>query len=102
MRIVFMGTPDFAAPTLCALVEAGHEISLVVTQPDRAKGRGRKTLATPCKVAAEEPGLPVFQPVRLHDPGVMEKLKEAAPEAIVVAAYGEVLKPEVLKLPPRG
>ncbi len=102
MRLVFMGTPEFAAPTLCALAEAGHEISLVVTQPDRARGRGRKTLATPCKVAAQGPGLAVFQPVRLHDPGVIEKLTEAAPEAIVVVAYGELLKPEVLNLPSLG
>jgi len=102
MRVVFMGTPDFSVPTLQALVQAGHELTAVVTQPDRPRGRGKKEAAPPVKVAAQAFQLPVFQPQRVRDPEFLEVLKRLAPEIIVVAAYGRILPPAILDLPVYG
>ncbi|MEA4892362.1 MAG: methionyl-tRNA formyltransferase [Peptococcaceae bacterium] len=102
MRVVFMGTPEFAAKALEALVEAGYELPLVVTQPDRRAGRGNKLAFSDVKAKALQLGLEVYQPDRIRAPEVLERLREAAPEAIVVAAYGRILPPEILELPPLG
>ncbi len=97
-----MGTPDFAVPSLAALLEAGHEVAAVYTQPDKPKGRGHKLQPPPVKVLAEEKGIPVLQPTTLRTPEAAETLRAFAPELIVVAAYGKILPPEILRIPPRG
>ena len=103
MRIVFMGTPDFAVPSLKALVEAGHEVVGVFSQPDKPVGRHQNKLQpTPVKVCAQAHNIPVFQPQTLRDGEALALLKELAPELIVVAAYGKVLPDEILALPPKG
>ena len=103
MRIVFMGTPDFAVPSLEALVGAGHEVVGVFSQPDRPVGRHQNKLQpTPVKVCAQAHGIPVFQPEKLRDGTALAVLKELAPELIVVAAYGRVLPDDILALPPKG
>lgn len=100
-RVVFMGSADFAVPSLRALVTAGYDVALVVTRADKPKGRGRILSETPVKQEARILGLPVFQPLTLRKPEVVETLREARPDLIVVAAYGRILPPEVLALPPR-
>ena len=102
MRIVFMGTPDFAVPTLTALIEAGHEVVLAVTQPDKPKGRGKAVLMTPVKEKAIEYEIPVYQPVKVRDPEFVELLKTMAPDAIVVVAFGQILPKSILDLPKYG
>ena len=103
MRIVFMGTPDFAVPSLNALVEAGHDVCGVFSQPDKPVGRHQNKLkATPVKECALSHNIPVFQPVTVKDGTAFEILKELNPELIVVAAYGRVLPEEILNLPPKG
>lgn len=103
MRIVFMGTPDFAVGSLQALCESGkHEILAVVTQPDRPKGRGNKLLQTPVKEYALEHGLTVYQPQKVKTPEFVELLHELQPELIVVAAFGQFLSKEILELPKYG
>ena len=102
MRIVFMGTPDFAVPSLEALLAAGHEVCGVFTQPDKPKNRGRKLLPPPVKVTAQSHDIPVFQPTQLRDGSALEELRALAPELIVVAAYGRILPQEILDLPPKG
>lgn len=103
MRIVFMGTPDFAVGSLQALCESGkHEIVGVVTQPDRPKGRGNKMLMTPVKEYALEQGLTVYQPQKVKTPEFVQTLRELQPELIVVAAFGQFLSREILELPPHG
>lgn len=103
MRIVFMGTPDFAVGSLQALCESGkHEIVGVVTQPDRPKGRGKKMLMTPVKEYALEQGLTVYQPQKVKTPEFVQTLRELQPELIVVAAFGQFLSREILELPPHG
>jgi methionyl-tRNA formyltransferase len=102
MRIVFMGTPSFAAIPLRALAAAGHEIVGVVTQPDRAAGRSKTPQAPPVKVAAVELGVPVLQPATLKDDAVVEMLRSLQPDVGVVAAYGEILRKNVLDIPPLG
>lgn len=102
MRILFMGSPAFAAHPLEALVTAGHTIVAVVTQPDRPSGRDRRLSPPPVKLAAEALGLPVLQPETLRDPAVVAQLATLAPEVGVVAAYGEILRKAVLNLPPLG
>lgn len=103
MRIVFMGTPDFAVPCLRALAENGHEVAGVFTQPDKPKGRGYKMIPTPVKAAAQEYGIPVYQPLSLRKGEdavtAMETLRSLAPELIVVVAYGQILPKEILELP---
>jgi len=102
MRVVFMGTPEFAVPALKALVEAGHDVRVVVTQPDRPKGRGKKYTPPPVKEAAQALSLPVIQPVQIKDPDFIGLLRGYAPEVIVVVAYGKILPPAVLSLPEYG
>lgn len=102
MRIVFMGTPDFAVPSLKALVEAGHEIRGVFTQPDKPKNRGMKLQTTPVKEYALSVGLPVFQPAKLRDGEALGILKGLEPELIAVAAYGKILPVDILELPRLG
>lgn len=103
MRIVFMGTPDFAVGSLQALCESGkHEIVGVVTQPDRPKGRGNKMLMTPVKEYALEQGLTVYQPQKVKTPEFVEILRSMQPELIVVAAFGQFLSKEILDMPKFG
>ena len=102
MRIVFMGTPDFAAASLEKLIEAGREIVGVFTQPDRPKGRGMALSACPVKVLAEENGLPVYQPERLRTEEAVALMRSLRPELIVVVAYGKMLPKEILTLPTMG
>ena len=101
MRIVFMGTPEFAVEPLKALIREGYEIAGVFTQPDRPKGRGKKTVPGPVKIAAEEAGIPVFQPERIRKTGV-EDLKDLKPDLCVTAAFGQILSQEILDIPPLG
>ena len=98
-----MGTPDFAVPSLEALVSAGHEVCGVFSQPDKPVGRHQNKLKpTPVKVCAESHSIPVFQPTTLRDGEALSQLKELEPELVVVAAYGRVLPNEMLELPPMG
>ena len=103
MRIVYMGTPDIAVPTLRFLAESKHEVVGVLTQPDRPKGRGHHTIPTPVKVAALEYDIPVYQPLSLRKgedaAAALETLRQLAPDLIVVLAYGQLLPKEVLELP---
>jgi methionyl-tRNA formyltransferase len=102
MRLVFMGTPDFAVPSLEALLEQGHEVALVVTQPDRQAGRGRHVAASPVKQLAQRRGLAVAQPRNFREANVLELLVQGRPDVIVVSAFGQLLPPAVLGLPPHG
>ena len=97
-----MGTPDFSVPCLHALVEAGHDVTLVVTQPDRPRGRGRRLEPTPVKAAALARGLEIFQPDRPNRPENVAAIAAARPEVLVVVAYGAILKEALLTLAPRG
>lgn len=102
MRIVFMGTPDFSVPALEALTAGGHSVEAVVTQPDRPKGRGKAVLMTPVKEKAIELGIPVWQPLRVRDEEFIKVLREIAPDAIVVVAFGQILPKAVLEIPRYG
>jgi methionyl-tRNA formyltransferase len=102
MKLVFAGTPEFATPALKALHEAGHQVALVLTQPDRPAGRGLKTVASPVKRLAAELGLAVQQPPTLKDERILETLRQLAPDVMIVAAYGLILPPAVLAVPARG
>ena len=102
MKIVYMGTPDFAVDTLEAIVKAGHEVALVVTQPDKAKGRGKKLTYTPVKEKAMEYGLAVAQPEKVREEGFVGQLKKIAPDVIVVVAFGQILPESILEIPPYG
>ena len=102
MRILFMGTPDFAVASLKALVEAGHEICGVFTQPDKPKNRGHKLAFSPVKEYALTQNLPVYQPLKMRDGTALELVRELHPELIVVAAYGRILPEEILNTPPYG
>ena len=102
MKIIFMGTPDFSVGTLESLIEAGHEIQLVVTQPDKPKGRGNAMQFSPVKEAALRHNLPVFQPRRIREPECVARLRELQPDMIVVVAFGQILTKEILDLPPYG
>lgn len=101
IRVVFMGSPDFALPSLRALTQK-YEVVGVVTQPDRAAGRGRELKAPPVKTCAFELGIPVIQPSKLREPEAMRQLRAWGPDLIVVAAFGEILKKDVLDLPQYG
>ena len=100
--MVFLGTPAFAVPVLEALLEGGHEVAAVATQPDRPSGRGRTREAPPVKRAAEERGLPVLQPSSWRGEEAVGRVAALAPEALVVAAYGRILPPALLRVPPLG
>lgn len=106
MKIVFMGTPDFAVPCLRTLAESSHEVAAVFTQPDKPKGRGYKMIPTPVKAAAEEYGLAVYQPLSLRKgedaDEALKILNDIAPDLIVVTAYGQILPREILELPRYG
>ena len=102
VRVLFLGTPEFAVPTLKRLVAEGHEVAAVFTQPDRPQGRGQKLAMPPVKKAAQELGLPVYQPERVRRPEVVEQLRALAPEAMVVVGYGQIIPRTILDIPPRG
>lgn len=102
MRIIFMGTPDFSVPALEALVGAGHEVIAVVTQPDKPKGRGKEVQMTPVKEKALEYQIPVYQPVKARDPEFVKIFTDMEPEAIVVAAFGQLLPKSILDIPRYG
>ncbi len=102
MRVVFMGTPDFAVTTLQALIGSGHQVAAVISQPDKPFGRKAELRPTPVKAAAEAAGIPVFQPQRLRDPSFTEQLEQLAPDVIVVAAYGKIIPAFILELPRYG
>jgi methionyl-tRNA formyltransferase len=102
VRVVFMGSPQFAVPSLRALIDAGYFIAGVYTQPDRVAGRGRQLRPPPVKIAALERSLPVFQPERLRGQQLTQELKSLEPDLIVVTAYGQILRPEVLAIPKHG
>ena len=100
MNLVFAGTPEFAVPTLEAIVGAGHRVLAVYTQPDRPAGRGRKLVDSPIKNAALAHGLPVHQPPKLG--AAADELSALAPEVMIVVAYGQLLRPEILAIPTHG
>ena len=102
MKIIFMGTPDFAVPCLESIVKAGHEVTAVFTQPDKPRGRKQELTPPEVKVKATELGIPVFQPKTLRDGSALEIIKEHQPDAIVVAAYGKILPPDILDCPEYG
>ncbi|HEY8361963.1 MAG TPA: methionyl-tRNA formyltransferase [Tissierellaceae bacterium] len=102
MKIIFMGTPEFAVPSLEALYKAGYDIELVVTQKDKPKGRGKKIQHTPVKEKALELGLEVFQPDSINSPESVNKLSSLNPDFIVVVAYGQILKKNILEIPKFG
>ncbi len=102
MKIVFMGTPEYAAVSLRELIRNGHDIVLVLTQPDREKGRGKKISFSPVKEVALECGIPVFQPVRIKDEEAVEYLKRYDADIFVVAAFGQILSKEILEMPAKG
>ena len=102
MRVVFMGTPDFSVPTLEKIIEAGHEVISVVTQPDKAKGRGKKVLFPPVKETALAHDLPVYQPRRARDPEFIEEMKTLNPDVMVVVAFGQILPKAILDIPKYG
>jgi methionyl-tRNA formyltransferase len=101
-RLIFLGTPQFALPSLEALLAAGEEVAAVVTQPDKPRGRGQRVSPAPVKELALAWNLPVLQPSRLKDPGFMAQLKAYEPELMIVVAYGRILTHEMLALPPVG
>ena len=102
MRIIFMGTPDFSVGTLEALVEAGHDVCLAVTQPDKPKGRGKEMQFTPVKEAAVKHGILVYQPKRVRDPECVEELRKYNADVMVVVAFGQILPKEILEMTPYG
>ncbi len=102
MKIVFMGTPNFAVETLEALLEAGHEVKGVVTQPDKPKGRGKSLGETPVKICAKKHDIPVFQPKKIRDKEAVKQLKNLEADIFVVAAFGQILPKEVLQMPKFG
>lgn len=102
MKIVFMGTPDFAVPCLQRLLQDGHQLAAVYTQPDKPKGRGFAVTPPPIKVLAEENNIPVYQPKKLRDGTVLAQLTQLAPDLMVVVAYGRILPKEILEVPTLG
>jgi methionyl-tRNA formyltransferase len=102
VRIVFMGTPEFAVPSLSALIEAGYTVAGVFCQPDRPVGRGNRLAVGPVKALALEKGIPVFQPERIKRPEGVEMLRALQPDLVVTAAFGQILSKEILDIPPMG
>ena len=103
MKVVFMGTPDFSVPSLEVLVNGGHQVAAVITQPDKPKGRGKEMQPTPVKAAAQAHGIPVWQPEKVkNNEELFAALKKIAPDVIVVIAFGQLLPREILELPPFG
>jgi methionyl-tRNA formyltransferase len=102
MRVIFLGTPTFAVPSLSRLLDVGHEVVGVVTQPDRPAGRGRQLRESPVKQMAEKAGLPVIQPVEIRDPEVVGCLRRLQPDVASVVAFGQILPRALLEIPPHG
>ncbi len=101
-RIIFMGTPEFACPTLRKLLERNENIVAVYTQPDRPKGRGQKLQAPPVKLLAIENSIPVYQPAKVREPDVIEQIRNLEPDLVVVVAFGQILPKSLLEIPPKG
>lgn len=102
LRVIFMGTPDFACPTLQKLIDLGVNLVAVITQPDRPKGRGQKLMPPPVKELAVRHGIPVYQPAKVRDADFIEVIRNLQPEAIVVVAFGQILPKALLDIPPLG
>jgi methionyl-tRNA formyltransferase len=102
LRVIFMGTPEFACPALQKLVERGEQVVAVVTQPDRPRGRGQRLMPTPVKELAVRHAIPVYQPDKVRNPEVIEMLRTLAPDVIVVVAFGQILPKVLLDIPPLG
>jgi len=102
LRLVFMGTPEFAVPSLQKLIDRGEKVMTAVTQPDRPKGRGQKLLAPPVKLLAANHDIPVLQPVRVRVPEFIDVMRELAPDLIVVVAFGQILPKALLEIPRLG
>ena len=102
MRVIFMGTPDFAVRTLEEIIKAGHEVVLVVSQPDKAVGRSKALKATPVKTSALTHGLPVYQPIRVKEPECIEYLAAYQPDIIIVEAFGQIIPKAILDMPKYG
>jgi methionyl-tRNA formyltransferase len=102
VKVVFMGTSAFAVPTLEGLLASRHDVAAVVTQPDRPRGRGQQIDASPVKQVAMVQRLPILQPRQARDPHLLAELKSLAPQVVVVAAYGQLLRPALLSIPPLG
>lgn len=102
MKVIYMGTPDFAVGPLEAIIAAGHQVVLVVTQPDKQKGRGKEIQYTPVKECAIKHNIPVFQPVKIKEPEAVSHLKEYEADIFVVAAFGQLLSEEILNMPKYG
>lgn len=102
LKIVFMGTPEFAVPSLKMLVEEGYEVVAVITQPDRPKGRGKRLAAPPVKEYAVKKGIPVLQPDKIKTPEFISELRSMGPDLLVTVAYGKILSKEILNIPPMG
>lgn len=102
MRIVFMGTPEFAVPSLEALLQSEDTVVGVVTQPDKPKGRGQTMAASPIKHLAEKAGVPILQPLKMKDPAFLDALRAWQPDLIAVTAFGRILPPVILEMPPKG
>ena len=102
MRVVFLGTPEFAVPSLQALASGGHEVAAVFTQPDRPKGRGNQVAESPVKVAGKALGIPVYQPERIRRPEPTEQLRQLAAEMMVVVGYGQIIPQTIIDLPRYG
>jgi len=101
-RVIFMGTPEFACPTLQVLIDRGENLVAVVTQPDRPKGRGQKLMPPPVKELALHHGIPVHQPPKVRDPAFIESILRLKPDVIVVVAFGQILPRTLLEIPPHG
>jgi methionyl-tRNA formyltransferase len=102
MRVVFLGTPEFAVPSLHALISSAHEVAAVLTQPDRPKGRGKEVAESPVKSAARAAGLSIYQPERIRRPEIVELLNGIAPELMVVVGYGQIIPQTIIDLPRYG
>jgi methionyl-tRNA formyltransferase len=102
LRVIFMGTPEFACPTLQKLIDRGDQILAVVTQPDRPKGRGQRLMPPPVKELAMRHAIPVYQPLKVRDPEVVDALRALAPDVIVVVAFGQILPKSLLEIPRLG
>lgn len=102
MKIVYMGTPDFAVAPLEAIIQAGHQVTAVVTQPDKQKGRGKEVQMTPVKECAIKYGIPVFQPVKIRETEAVAQLKQYPADIFVIAAFGQILSEEILNMPKYG
>ncbi len=102
MNILFMGTPEFAIPSLKALVESGYNVAGVITQPDKPKGRGRKYIAPPVKACALEMGIPVYQPDRVRNEDFLNTFRKISPDMVVLVAFGQILPEEIIRFPRLG